>query len=68
MAGSLVTPHFLAYLGSAILTNVMSKLSVSPSMFSNFSFTSSLSLLLCSSRIINMIFFYLEVKLGILRT
>ena len=33
--GSLMTPHFLAYLESAILTNVISKLSVSLSMFSN---------------------------------
>lgn len=37
MAGNFVTPHFLAYLGSAIFTKVISKLSVSPSMFSNFS-------------------------------
>lgn len=35
--GKFVTPHFLAYLGSAILTNVISKLSVSLSIFSNFS-------------------------------
>lgn len=43
MAGSLVTPHFRAYLASAILTKVMSRLSVSLSMFSSFSMTAMLS-------------------------
>lgn len=41
--GKFVTPHFLAYLGSAILTNVISKLSVSLSISSNFSNTCLLS-------------------------
>lgn len=43
MAGSLVTPHLRAYRGSCILTNVMSKLSVSLSMFSSLSITARLS-------------------------
>lgn len=50
MAGRLVTPHFLAYLGSAIFTKVISKLSVSLSIFSNFSRINLLSSELTSSR------------------
>lgn len=41
--GNFVTPHFRAYRASAIFTNVMSKLSVSLSMFSSFSKTAILS-------------------------
>lgn len=43
IAGNFVTPHFRAYLESDIFTNVMSKLSVSLSIFSNFSRTIVLS-------------------------
>lgn len=50
IAGRFVTPHFRAYLGSAILTKVISKLSVSLSMFSSFSIIALLSSELISSR------------------